>query len=145
MEKEIHKKNIDFIESFLMKKDFSWIDYGKSIKIRYFSKGGGTYIYLIKNNNRKYLARINFYSLKNKWKTKRQEYKILRLIENLKIAPKIYLLNEKNSLGQDFVIVDYVKGREIKDFKKEDVAGLASILRTLHQFNIIYDKKEELP
>jgi aminoglycoside phosphotransferase (APT) family kinase protein len=139
---KIHKKNILFLQKFLYEEKFNWIDYEKNIEISYFSKGGGTNIYLIINDNKKLLARINYYSQKNIWKTKRQEYKILKIIEKLNISPKVYVLNEKSLLKQDFTIVDYIEGEEIKNLKREDIILLAKTLKKLHGFKVKYPKKE---
>jgi len=92
----IHKTNISFLRKFLTKTKNDWIDYSFPIEIFYFSSGGGTHLYLIQNQNKKFLARINFYPGKNDWKVKKAEYEVLKEIEQLAISPKVFVLNENN-------------------------------------------------
>lgn len=141
----IHDKNLIFLDKYLRKSPFDWLDYEKPIKISYFSSGGGTHLYLIINGNKKFIARINFFPGKNDWKVKRREFKVLKEIESLNISPKAYLLNEKNSLKQDFTIVEYIEGKNISKLKNSDIINLAKILKKLHSFNNSFNKKKELP
>lgn len=141
----MHKNNLIFLEKYLNKSKFNWLNYKKPIKISYFSSGGGTHLYLIINGNKKIIARINFYPAKNEWKVKREEFKVLKEIESLRISPKVYLLNEKNDLEQDFTIVDYIEGENIIKFNNSDIVSLVRILKKLHSFNKVFNQKKELP
>lgn len=141
----IHNKNISFLNEYVNESKFDWINYSFSREISYFSSGGGTHLYLIKNWNKKFLARINFYPGKNDWKVKRTEYNILKEIEPLEISPKVFVLNENNKLKQDFTIVEYIEGERISKFLKSDIIALAKDLKKLHSFAKQFDKNEELP
>lgn len=141
----IHSKNIAFLEKYLKKLSFDWLNHDLGIDVSYFSSGGGTHLYLIKNGDRKLLVRINFFPSKNDWKVKRGEFEILKEIESLNISPKAYLLDEDNELGQDFTVVDYIEGNNIVDFLDSDVVLIAQDLKKLHNFPKEYSKEEELP
>ncbi len=127
-----HAKTIAFLVEILKAKKI--VPLGKDIKVSYFKSGGGTHLYLIRTKGRKYLARVNFYSRKNDWGIKEQEYRILKKIEPLKIAPKVYYLSKKNPLGQHFTVVEYVEGRPLRKVKEAHVISLAKTLKKLHSF-----------
>ena len=141
----IHSKNVSFLNKYLNESIFDWINYSFPIEISYFSSGGGTHLYLIKNENKNFLARINFFPGKNDWKVKRTEYEILKEIESLEISPKIFVLNENNDLKQDLTIVEYIKGERITEFSKSDIVALTRDLKKLHSFPKQFNKDEQLP
>jgi len=130
---KVHNKNIIFLKRFLKKRKFDWLNYNLKIEINYFSSGGGTHLYLIKNGNKKFLVRINFFIGKNDWKVKRNEFKILNKIKYLNISPKPYLINEDNPLKQDFTIVEYIEGKNILSFSEPDIIFIARDLKKLHE------------
>lgn len=140
-----HAKNIAFLKEYLKERDYDWLNHNLGIDVSYFSSGGGTHLYLIKNGDRKLLARINFFLGKNDWKVKRIEFEILKEIEPLNISPKAYLLDENNELEQDFTIVDYIEGNNITEFLDSDIILIAHDLKKLHNFPKEYVKEEELP
>lgn len=151
MEK-IHDQNISFLKNLFAKQQFDWINYNKPIFFNFFKSGGGTHLYLIENGDRKYVARINYYALKNDWGVKKQEYDVLKLIEPLGISPKVYFFSNNNLLKQDLTIVDYIEGEPIGDiFSDRHIFCIASDLRKLHtsfQFNRTGDTlppQDELP
>lgn len=129
---KIHAKNILFLKKLFKKEHFIWINYNKPILFKFFKNGGGTHLYLIKNAGKKYLARINYYELKNKWGVKKQEYEVLKLIESLKISPKIYFFSNNNSLKQDLTIVEYIEGRTLNNISNKNIINLACDLHKLH-------------
>ncbi|MCR4286123.1 MAG: aminoglycoside phosphotransferase family protein [Candidatus Kaiserbacteria bacterium] len=132
----VHTKNIDFLEEYLTNQQFDWVNYDFEIDISYFTSGGGTHLYLIKNGKDRFLARINFYPGKNEWGVKKTEFETLKAIEVLCIAPKAFALCTDNSLGQDFTIVEYVEGENVKRFEDERIKMLANDLHKLHDFKI---------
>jgi len=140
---------INFLDTFLKSKKI--IPLGRDFKISYFKSGGGMHLYLINTKGKKYLARVNFYPLKNSWGVKEQEYKILKKIESLKIAPKAYYFNKNNVLKQHFTIVDYIEGSPLKNIKDIHVISLAKTLRKLHTFTTFkkpgdtFPPKDKLP
>lgn len=144
MEK-IHTTNITFFKKYIQESVFDWINYTLPIEISYFKSGWGTHLYLIKNWDKKFLARINFFPGKNDWKVKRGEFEILQEIEYLHISPKAYILNEDNELKQDFTIVEYIEGENITEFWELEIKLLAKDFIKLHTFPKTYNKKELLP
>lgn len=137
--KDAHNQNIVYLSNLLNSKKIDGIVLGRSFKIDYFSSGGGTHLYLIQGLRRKYLARINFYDLKNGWGVKTQEFKVLKKIEGLKIAPRVYYLNTKNQLHQDFTIVDFLPGEVLTKINDKQIIDLAKTLRKLHS-SIVFKK-----
>ena len=141
----IHTTNINFLKKYISKSSFDWINYNIPIGISYFKSGWWTNLYLIKNWDKKFLARINFFPGKNDWKVKRGEFEILQEIEHLNISPKVYVLNEDNELKQDFTIVEYIEGENITEFWESEIRLLAKDFKKLHAFPKTYNTKEELP
>ncbi|MDX9970399.1 MAG: phosphotransferase [Candidatus Gracilibacteria bacterium] len=129
---QIHTQNITFLKSLFEEQKFDWINKKQATVFSFFKSGGGTHLYLIENGNKKYLARINYYEPKNEWGVKKQEYDILKLIEPLKISPKAYYFSDKNTLKQDFTIVEYVEGQTLEKISEKNIIDLASDLRKLH-------------
>jgi len=129
---QVHEKNIFFLKELFESERFNWIDNNKQIVFSFFKSGGGTHLYLIKNANQKYLARINFYPKKNEWGVKKQEYDVLKLIQDLEISPKICYFSDNNSLKQDMTIVEYIEGEVIGDVSDKNIVDLATDLHKLH-------------
>ena len=138
-DRKVHEKNILYLKKLFDSEQFNWIDYDQSILISYFNTGGGTHLYLIKNSNQKYLARINFYPGKNEWGVKKQEYDVLSLIKSLKISPKAYYFNDNNPLKQDFTIVEYIEGEILDNVTDKNIVDLAADLLKFHT-SFQYDK-----
>ena len=139
---QIHNKNIEFLENLFNKKKFIFIDYSKKIKIEYFNSGWGTHLYLIRNSNIKYLARINFYPGKNEWWVKKLEYDVLKLLEWKNLAPKVYYFSGNNILKQDLTIVEYIKWDILKSISDKNIINIANIFGKLHNsftFNTYWD------
>lgn len=131
MEK-IHDQNIFFLKELFEKQQFDWINYSQPIFFIFFKSGGGTHLYLVKNANQKYVARINYYEPKNEWGVKKQEFDVLNLIEPLKISPKAYFFSNKNSIKQDFIIVEYIEGETLGDISEKHIFDIATDLHKLH-------------
>ncbi len=142
---KIHDTNISFLRKYLDESQFNWINYDSQIAISYFSSGGWTHLYLIKNWDKKFLARINFFPGKNDWKVKKVEFETLKEIEHLNISPKAYVLNENNDLNQDLIIVEYIEGENIVECSESDIIFLVKDLKKLHTFAKDYDKEQALP
>ena len=143
--KKLHDKNLKFLKEYILKNNLDFINYKENFKVKYFSSGGGTHLYLIINGKNKFLARINYYFKKNEWRVKRQEYNLLKKIEKLNISPKVFLLNEKNRLLQHFTIVEYINGSPIKKFTNNQVIKIAEELSKLHKFKVSYNKSDNIP
>ena len=135
----VHEQNIAFLKMLIETERFSWLNYDQAVFINFFKSGGGTHLYLITNDNKKYLARINYYELKNTWGVKKQEYAVLKLIEPLKISPKVYFFSDNNSLKQDLTIVDYIEGDLLDGISDKNINDLALTLKKLHT-SFQYDK-----
>jgi thiamine kinase-like enzyme len=135
----IHEQNIAFLKKLTESEGFNWLNYAQPIFFGFFKSGGGTHLYLIENDNKKYLARINYYKPKNTWGVKKQEYTVLKLIEPLKISPKVYFFSDNNSLKQDLTIVEYIEGELLNDISDKDIHYLVSDLKKLHT-SFQYDK-----
>jgi len=129
---KIHDQNIFFLKTLFEEQKFDWINYNQPIFFKFFKSGGGTHLYLIENTNQKYVARINYYELKNEWGVKKQEFDVLKLIEPLKISPKAYYFGNDNSIKQDLTIVEYIKGETLDDISEKHIFDLATDLRKLH-------------
>lgn len=130
--KKIHKDNIIFLNKLVSSGKVEAIKKA-SFKISYFKSGGGNYLYMIKAGKKKYLARINYYFMKNEWRIKEYEYKVLKFIEKLKISPKVYYLDvSAKSLSQHFMIVNYIEGEPLKKILDNDVISMAKVLKKLH-------------
>lgn len=56
----------------------------------------------------------------------------MKLIELLKISPKIYFFSNKNSIKQDLTIVEYIKGETLGDISEQHIFDLAIDLYKLH-------------
>lgn len=131
MEK-VHETNIRYLKNLLTENKFSWVNYEVPIDIVFFKSGGGTHLYLIVNANKKFVARINYYSPKNDWGVKKQEYDVLKIIEPLKISPRVYFFNNENSIKQDLTIVEFIEGEPLSEVTDQIITFLAQDLLKLH-------------
>ena len=131
MEK-VHEQNILFLKNLFEDKSFDWINYNQSLFFEFFKSGGGTHLYLIKNGDKKFLARINYYEPKNEWGVKKQEFDILKLVEQLAIAPKVYFFSNENSIKQDLTIVEYIEGEILNNISEKNILDIATDLHKLH-------------
>jgi thiamine kinase-like enzyme len=139
---DIHQQNINYLSNLLATNK---ILEGDHFEITYFKSGGGTHLYLIQAGDRKYLARINFYSPKNDWAIREQEYKVLEFIESLNIAPKVYYLSTANELRQQFTIVDYIEGSPLDTILESHINSMAGTLKELHTFRRFDRSGDKLP
>ncbi len=103
-------------------------------QITYFKAGGGNYLYLVLVGNQKYLARVNFYFMKNEWKVKEHEYKVLKILEPLEIAPKAYLYNdqEDTEIGQHWNLIEFIEGENPTEITNELIKQVAEDFSILH-------------
>lgn len=140
---DIHETNIDFLTKLLSSgKVLGTGGFG----ISYFKSGGGTHLYLIASDNgKKYLARINYYEPKNGWGIREQEYKVLRLLEPLGIAPHVYYLSTDNELIQHLTIVEYIEGEPLDVISDSHVISLADTLKKLHTSIIFTTSGDTIP
>jgi len=107
------------------------------INIKSFKKlgaGESNISYLFALNNKKLICRVNID--RSKPKKSEQEYNVLKTIERLNIAPKVYYLDK---LGR-FIILDYIEGKALrmrkKSFSKKELKQLAEMLAKLHSIKI---------
>lgn len=129
----IHQKNIDALSALIQSGKAGPLLTSPNPKVSFFRSGGGNHLYLIDFGTEKYLARVNYYFLKNEWRVKEHEFQILRMIENLGIAPRAHYLDAGDGLfGQQFIIVDYIEGSPLDEVTDVHVANLAVALKKLH-------------
>ena len=146
MTNSVHQKNIDYLSQAITVGKFDDFMLSKEAKLSHFSSGGGNHLYLIESSGKKYLARVNYYHLKNEWKIKRHEFEVLSLVEELNIAPHPYYLSDSESeLDQHFIVIEYIEGDVPDELTEETVVGLASILKKLHQFQTYSHTGNRLP
>ena len=103
------------------------------LSVSYFKSGGGNHLYLIKADKQQYLARVNFYPLKNSWQIKNHEYTCLKMLETLNIAPKAYFIDSTGRfLEQHFIIIDFIEGTTLQILDDSIIISLANTLKKLH-------------
>lgn len=132
----IHEKTIQYLTDLL--KTHEILPLGDFFTVSYFKSGGGTHLYLIEHENKKYIARFNYYSLKNEWGIKKHEFEVLRMLEPFHIAPNAYYFNDNNPIGH-FTIVGYIEGEPIGNMTDDLIRSIAKKLKALHQ-NILFEK-----
>lgn len=137
---KIHQKNILAITEALLNGAILSIPRPVELSITFFKQGGGNYLYRINADDKIYLARVNFYPLKNQWRIKENEYTCLKMLEPLNIAPKPYFIDADGKyLEQHFIIVDYIEAETLQYLNDEIIQSLASTLLKLHT-SITFDR-----
>lgn len=130
---KVHKENIAYLERLFRDGEIPTLPIPTNLSIRFFKSGGGNHLYRINADGARYLARINYYPLKNQWQIKEHEFYCLRLVESLGIAPKAYFLDTSGEgIAQHCIIVDFLEGEPIEVFNRAAVVHLAATLNTLH-------------
>ncbi|MBI5001619.1 MAG: phosphotransferase [Euryarchaeota archaeon] len=116
----------------------------RSMTVESFSElgvGEGNMNYLCKINNKKFICRVN---IDRKMPSKaRDEYRALKAVEHLGIAPKAFYLHKASTTCLfDFIILEYIEGKAFRmkkrTYLKEQIKEMAKILAGLH--NIKDDK-----
>ncbi|MFH1521436.1 MAG: aminoglycoside phosphotransferase family protein, partial [archaeon] len=118
------------------------------VKIKSFKKlgiGEGNINYIFTLENEKFICRINL-DMAVLEKSER-EYDSLKIIESLKIAPKVYFLHKKNKIFKyDFIILDFIEGKVWRHRKRtytnNQIKQFAQILAELHNIKPKGMKKE---
>lgn len=129
---EVHLENKAYLKKLVCSGVIAEIP-SEHISVQFFKKGGGNFLYIIDAGNKKFLARVNYYHLKNEWKVKEHEFKILKMLEPLGIAPKAYYLDDsEKGLKQHLIITDFVDGEPIGTVATKQVIALAKTLKKLH-------------
>jgi thiamine kinase-like enzyme len=130
----VHLKNVLAIESVMLGgEEVSSLPKPSVLSVSYFKSGGGNHLYLINADGRHYLARVNFYPLKNVWRIKEHEFACLKMLEPLGIAPRAYFIDCKGQfLEQHFIIVDFLEGDTLGNLEKANILALADTLKKLH-------------
>ncbi len=130
---KIHQQNIAAITRAILEEEVFAMLQNQVFSVTYFKKGGGNFLYLVSTESRKYLARVNYYPLKNLWRIKEHEFTCLQMLESLQIAPHAYFLDaEHKYLEQHFIIVDFVEGEVIGEITDDIVVSMADVLQKLH-------------
>ncbi|MFH1620465.1 MAG: phosphotransferase [Patescibacteria group bacterium] len=142
----IHQKNIKVLTKLIKSGTIKELPRFSDFGIAFFQSGGGNHLYIIRLDEKKFLARVNFYFLKNEWRVKEHEYQCLKMIEELHIAPRAYYLDASGKLlDQHFIIVDFIEGNSLREVADDHVINLAKTLKTLHE-GVLFDKSgEEFP
>lgn len=137
----IHLKNILAIESVMMGGEgVSSLPKPSVLSVSYYKSGGGNHLYLIDADGKKYLARVNFYPLKNTWRIKEHEFACLKMLEPLGIAPKAYFIDSTGQfLEQHFIIVDFIEGNTLGMLNDVNIRALANTLKQLHS-SVVFDR-----
>lgn len=136
----IHQKNIEALKVLIESGKAGELLTSSNPKVFLYKSGGGNHLYLIEIGLKKYLARVNFYFLKNEWRVKEHEYQTLKMIEDLGIAPRAYYLDAGDGLfGQQLIIVEFVEGKTVGQITDAHVVHLATVLKKLHT-NIPFEK-----
>lgn len=130
----VHLKNALAIEKvFRSDRSISSLPEFSAVSVSFFKSGGGNHLYLIQADDKRYLARVNYYPMKNTWRIKEHEFACLKMLEPLGIAPKAYFIDAEGVfLEQHFIIVDFIDGETLKELTDENVVALADTLKKLH-------------
>ena len=130
----VHAKNILAIERVMLGGEgISSIPKPSILEVSFFKSGGGNHLYRIQADDRQYLARVNFYPLKNIWRIKEHEFACLKMLEPLDIAPKAYFIDATGGLlEQHFIIVDFIEGTTLGELNDANILALADTLKKLH-------------
>ena len=129
----IHENNIAALIDFVRSGKGGELLTANEPVVSYFRSGGGNHLYLIECNGKKFLARVNFYFMKNEWKVKQQEFDVLRMISDLGIAPQAYYLDAGDGiLGQHFIVIEYIDGKPLAEIADAQVVHLSNALKKLH-------------
>ena len=135
------------IKGYLQKLDpkIFGLDKMKSIRIKRIGLGESNLNYLGIINGKKFTVRINM-DPRSPNKSKK-EYKSLRIVEHLRIAPKVFHFEaSKKYLGDPFVILEYLEGKSLEECRRLDentLRKLGRIVAQLHSTNVD-DIKEHL-
>ncbi len=102
--------------------------------------------YLVIANNKKFVIRINM-DINNPDKSKR-EFVALKSIENLHIAPKVFILDDsKIHINESFLIMEYVEGVSLDKAKKKlnmkIIRKLAELVANLHSLKVSKNLQKE--
>lgn len=143
---DIHSKNIEALIELIRSGKAGESLVSQNPKVSFFKSGGGNYLYLIELGSKKYLARVNYYFMKNEWRVKEHEFQTLKMIEDLGIAPRAYYLDAGDGLfGQQFIIVDFIEGRPLGEILERQVSHLASVLKKLHAGVLFETSGDDFP
>jgi len=115
--------------------------------VKKLGQGTSNLNYLVNINGKKFVIRIN--ANPNDIKKSGREFQNLKMIEKLKISPRPILLEEnKNYLGADFLIVDYLEGKTVDNtkiyFSDFMIKNIAKLLAKIHSTKITKDMKNQL-
>ena len=129
----IHMENVAYLERLFRDGKVTAIPTPTNLRVRFFKSGGGNHLYLVEADAHRYLARINYYPLKNEWQIKAHEFAVLKHVESLEIAPKAYYLDATSETNaQHCIVVDFIEGEQVKEFAPATIRHLAQTLHKLH-------------
>jgi len=102
--------------------------------LRKLGVGEGNVNYILKIDNKKFIVRKNI--TKDEPYKSINEYKSLKQVEDLNIAPKVYYRYHKGAYLNDFLILDYISGKSMykgkRKYTKNQLTALAKLLASLH-------------
>ena len=114
------------------------------------SSGEAHHNYLIELNGKKFILRESAVRKDktggNSWAIKHieREYKALKSIEPLKIAPKMYYKDIScRIIKRPFIIIDYIEGKQAARITKKDLKVLAEMLAKLHRIHELRGARRE--
>lgn len=130
----LHARNILFLEEELPKYSTKRLELDNP-KITYFKSGGGNHLYLVISNGQKFIARVNYYSLKNEWGVKKHEFEVLEMLKPLNIAPKAYIYSDdsNNKISQHWNLIEFIEGENPTSINDDMVVQLAKKFALLHK------------
>lgn len=112
----------------------------KKLKIGSISKLAGSgeihhNNYLVTINGKKYIARFSL-TAKLSWKREHlnREYKVLKAIEGLNMAPKAYYFERGTRFRQPFILINYIEGASIRRLNEKRLLEIARLAGKLHSY-----------
>src|SRR3989304_9482017 len=84
--------------------------------VRKIGMGANNASYLVVANEKKFIFRLNM--LLSDREKSRKEFKSLKLVEKLGIAPKAWILDDSRKIfDSDFIVLDYINGKTLGQTK----------------------------
>ena len=135
---EIEEKIKKYFES-LKPQNLGLIDRIKLISVRKLGVGSSNLNYLVNVGNKKFIFRLNVYSPEER--RSKKEFIALKAVEHLKIAPKVWLLDDSHKdFEESFIILDYISGKSLDSLNKsitpQIIVKVARLAASLHNLNI---------
>ncbi|PIN74200.1 hypothetical protein COV20_01135 [Candidatus Woesearchaeota archaeon CG10_big_fil_rev_8_21_14_0_10_45_16] len=107
-------------------------------QVEHLGRGKFNELYLIRSGQKRYVFRINRYLPHENTGKTRKEFEVLKTIENIKIAPKAYFLDDSRSFfDTSIIILEYIEGKDLSEgIPEEAVSKIAETYVHLHSITI---------